>query len=379
MDSKSLRVLEFDKVLARVAAYTSFSGGEALTLNLSPTTDMATARRWQAQTAEGIRILDSQRDVTIGGARDVRRPADNALRGFTLLPEDFLTIRNTLIAAGNLRRQLLKSRQDNPELAHIASLIEDCPGLINKINETLDDRGDVLDSASQRLGKIRRDLHVTHDRIHDKLQKLMNSSMNQYLQEPIITMRAGRYVVPVRVEAKGRVKGIVHDQSGSGATVWMEPIGTVDLNNEYRGLQAQENDEIARILAALSAEVAEHGESLKRIVDRLAELDMIFARAKYASVTHAVPAEFVEWRTFPTPKPPRHANERARWEPPPPNLHPGSTVWIKGARHPLLPPGEVVPTDWTLDEETFLVLITGPNTGGKTVSLKTLGLMILMA
>ncbi|MCB8946175.1 MAG: Smr/MutS family protein, partial [Ardenticatenaceae bacterium] len=188
-----------------------------------------------------------------------------------------------------------------------------------------------------------------------------------------------RYVVPLKSDARGRVKGIVHDQSGTGATLWIEPLQTVELNNEYRGLQIQEQDEINRILAELSRKVAEQGDSVKRIVERMAELDLIFARARYANEMRGVEPEFVEWRTFPAPKPPKHANEREKWVPPPPNLHPGSTLWIKGARHPLLDSSTVVPTDLTVDEDTFVVLITGPNTGGKTVSLKTAGLMVLMA
>jgi DNA mismatch repair protein MutS2 len=183
----------------------------------------------------------------------------------------------------------------------------------------------------------------------------------------------------LRSDAKGRIKGIVHDQSGTGATLWVEPMQTVELNNEYRGLQIQEQDEINRILAELSRKVAEQGDAIKRIVERMAELDLIFARARYANAIRAVEPEFVEWRAFAEPRPPKHANERDKWTPPPPNLHPGSTIWVKGARHPLLDPHTVVPTDLTVDEETFIVLITGPNTGGKTVSLKTTGLMVLMA
>jgi len=208
---------------------------------------------------------------------------------------------------------------------------------------------------------------------------LLNSSMNQYLQEPIITMRSGRYVVPLRADAKGRVKGIVHDHSGSGATLWVEPMNTVELNNEYRGLHLREQEETNRILRELSTKVADQGQAIKRVVERMAELDLIFARAQFAAVIEAVEPQFVPWRTFEAPKPPKHVHGAEKWTPPPPNLHPGSTIWIKGARHPLLDPETVVPTNLTLDEDTFTVLITGPNTGGKTVSLKTAGLMVLMA
>jgi len=379
MDEKSLHTLEFHKILDILADYTSFNGGAALARALRPTDDLAEAERWQAETAEAVHLWDSGADVTIGGTRDVRRPVDNALRGFTLLAEDFLDIRSTLVAARTLKRKLLKLEDQYPHLADIAHLIEECPGLVSAITETLDDRGNVLDSASDRLANIRKSLRVAHGRIQDKLQSLVSSSASQFLQEPIITMRGGRYVVPLKAEYKGRIRGVVHDQSSSGATLWVEPLSTVEMNNEYRTLLLREQEEVNRILAALSGRVADQGDPLKRIVERMAELDLVFARAKYAIKLEAVPPEFVSWRTFPPPRPPKHANERAKWQPPPPNPHPGSTIWIRAARHPLLDPETVIPTDLLVDEDTFLVLITGPNTGGKTVSLKTVGLMVLMA
>lgn len=379
MDPKSFRTLEFDKVRAILTEYTSFSAGEELARKLTPTDDRREAEQWQAETAEAIELLETRSNVTIGGARDVRGAANNAQRGFTLPAEDLLDVRNTIIAARNLRRRLLKAADDFPRLADIADLIEECHGLVSAISSTLDDRGEVLDSASTRLAKIRQQQRTVHGRIQEKLQSILHGSLGQYLQEPIITTRSGRYVLPVKAEAKGRVKGIVHDQSGSGATLWMEPMGTVELNNEYRELQLQEEEEVQRILADLSAQVGEQGDAVKRVVDRMAELDLIFARARYAMVVDGIRPEFVDWREFEEPQPPKHANERAKWTPPPPNLHPGSTVWVKGARHPLLDPNLVVPTDLTVDEDTFTVLITGPNTGGKTVSLKTLGLMVIMA
>ena len=379
MDTKSLHTLEYHKVLSILAGYTSFSAGEDLAHKLQPTTDQILAEQWQQETAESLLLLDTHPNITIGGARDVRCAADNSLRGFTLPAEDLLDIRGTLVAARQLKRQLIKVAEEFPYLAAIAELIEECPGLVDSISSTIDERGEVLDSASAKLAKIRGDLRTVHGRIQEKLQRLLSSSQNQWLQEPIITMRSGRYVVPVKSDAKGRIKGIVHDQSGSGATVWVEPIATVDLNNEFRGLQMSEQAEVERVLAQLSAQVADVAEPIIRIVERMAELDLIFARAKYAAIIKGVPPHFVDWREVAQAKPPKHANELAKWSPPPPNLHPGSTIWIRGARHPLLPPNEVIPTDLTLGDDIFTVLITGPNTGGKTVSLKTTGLMVLMA
>ncbi len=377
MDEKSLHILEFDKVLEQLAAHTSFSAGEALARELSPTSDADVARRRQAETREAVTLFEEGSSITIGGARDVRPAVDNAMRGYTLQPEDFLDVRSTLIAARTLRRQLLKLDERCPHLANVANLIEECPGLVSAIGETLDEeRGEVLDTASDRLANIRRSLRVVHGRIHDKLEGLIGSSMNRYLQEPIITSRGGRYVVPLKAEYKGRIKGIVHDQSSSGATLWIEPMNTVELNNEYRSLQLQEEEELQRILAELSAKVADQGESVKRVVDRMAELDLIFARAHYALAKEAVEPTFVEWRTY---RPSKRGRQEEDDQEALRQRHPGSTVWIRGARHPLLEPETVVPTDLLLDEDVFLVLITGPNTGGKTVSLKTTGLMVVMA
>ena len=379
VDQKSLTTLEFNKIREIVAGYANFSGGRDLALALQPTTEVEQAREWQAETREAVSLFESDSGVTIGGARDVRRAAENALRGFILPAEDFLAIQATIVAGRNLRRQLLRLEDRVPHLAAIAMLIEECRGIVSAITNTLDERGEVLDSASPRLAKVRQEQRAVHGRIQDKLQRILNSSMAQFLQEPIITQRGGRYVIPVRADAKGRLKGIVHDQSGSGATLWVEPLGTVDLNNEYRGLLMEEQEEIQRILRVLSNLVADQADAIKRVVERMAELDLIFARANYALVTNAVEPTFLPWRENKQPRPPRHRNERDKLPELPRIMHPGSTIWIKAARHPLLDPRTVVPTNLTLEEDVFIVLITGPNTGGKTVSLKTMGLMAIMA
>ncbi|KAA3663687.1 MAG: endonuclease MutS2, partial [Chloroflexi bacterium] len=379
MDNKSLHTLEYNKVLKILAGYTSFSAGTDLAFNLHPTTDQIEAEMWQTETREAMLLLDTHTNITIGGSRDVRRAVDNAERGFTLPADDLLEVRDTIVAARNLKRQLIKAQDDFPHLAATAELIEECRGLVSSISQTIDERGEVLDSASTKLAKLRQEQRIVYGRIQDKLQKLLTSNASSHLQEAIITQRNGRYVVPLRAESKGRIKGIVHDHSGSGATLWIEPLATVENNNEYRSLQIKEQDEIQRILAELSDKIAQQGDAIKRVVERMAELDLIFARARYSSMINGVEPQFLEWREFEQPRPPKHANERAKWTPPPPNLHPGSSIWIKGARHPLLEPETVVPTDLTLDEDIFTVLITGPNTGGKTVSLKTAGLMVLMA
>lgn len=301
MDEKSLRTLEFHKVKEILAGYTSFSAGEDLARKLVPTNDLDEARSWQAETREAIELFETHTNITIGGARDVRQPADNAELGFILRAEDLQAIQATIVAARDLRRHLLKLEDEAPHLADTAGLIEECPGIVSAISRTIDERGEVLDSASTKLAKIRQEQQVVYGRIQDKLQRLLNSSMSQYLQEPIITMRGGRYVIPLRADAKGRVKGIVHDHSGSGATLWVEPMNTVELNNEYRELQLREQDEITRILRELSALVGEQGASIKRVVERMAELDLIFAKANYSSAIDAVAPQFETWHHSPRP------------------------------------------------------------------------------
>ena len=220
----------------------------------------------------------------------------------------------------------------------------------------------MLDSASEKLLTIRRELRVAHERLLSKLQRLINDPKNAtVLQEALITQRNGRYVVPLRADSKGKLKSIVHDQSASGATLFVEPIGVVELNNAYQEAQLAERDEVRRILAELSSHIGEHHEALTVMLEALAEFDLVLACARYADDTHAVEPLLVPFR-----KPDEHH-------------HPGSTIRLIKARHPLLDPERVVPIDVEFDEQTFSVVITGPNTGGKTVTLKTVGLLVVMA
>ena len=360
MDSKSLKTLEFDKVLAKLAGYTSFSAGRALALELIPSADYETVIRWQAETREAKTLLEGDNRVAIGGARDVRASAEHTRRGVILTVSALIEIKNTLIAARDLKRAILRQPERHPHLTVIAEQIEECPGLVNQISAVIDERGELLDTASPLLSQLRRKLQTVHDRIQEKLRSLINGSSAQYLQEPLISTRGGRYVIPLRADHKGRIKGIIHDQSASGATLWIEPLHTVDLNNEYRSVQLEEIKEVERILAELSEQVAVYATPIKRVVDAMAQFDLIFSRARYAMELDAVEPIFEPWRTLPPP-------------------HPGSTLWVRSARHPLLDANYVVPTQFLVEPEIFTVLITGPNTGGKTVALKNIGLMVLMA
>jgi DNA mismatch repair protein MutS2 len=233
--------------------------------------------------------------------------------------------------------------------------------LVDKITKTISDRGDVLDSASEKLGDIRREMKITYERMMSRMQRFISdSSTAKMLQEPIITQRNGRNVLPLRAEFKGRIKAVIHDQSSSGATLFIEPLAVVEWNNRYRELELEERDEVRRILAELSFAVAEYAETLESIVKVMAELDLAFMCARYSQDMDAAEPQLVSFR-----------EQEGR--------HPGSTIRLFKARHPLLDPKTVVPIDVELDQETYALIITGPNTGGKTVTLKTIGVLSLMA
>jgi DNA mismatch repair protein MutS2 len=367
MDEKHLETLEFPKILARLAECADFSAGRALALALRPATDLDEARARQQETSEARRLLDVQGTIGVGGARDVRPRLEAAVRGATLSPAELLEVADTLVSGRNLKRTLTQSADELPRLAAIAARIETCPGVVGEIERCLDGRGEVVDGASPRLARIRAELRVAHDRLMDRLNRILAAPRNAlFLQEALVTQRHGRYVIPLKTDFKGRIPGIVHDQSRGGATLFIEPLATVELNNRWRELQLEEEREVERILAQLSALVAEEAPFIVRTVEALAELDLAFARARYAEDIDAVEAQLVPFE-----KPPSAADALAH--------HPGSVLRLMRARHPLLGPATVVPIDVYLTENYYSIVMTGPNTGGKTVALKTIGLLTLMA
>jgi DNA mismatch repair protein MutS2 len=362
MDVKSFDVLELQLILDRLERWAAFSASKELARALSPTVDFEQVQRRQAETSEARLLLSHIPDLTIGGAHDMRPSAKAAARGKVLEPTELLDLKSTLIAARNLKRIFEKSEVTLPVLSAEVDKMELAPGLIDSISKTLDDRGEVLDSASEKLAKTRRDMRVAHDRITDKLQGMISDpKIARMLQEPIITQRDGRFVIPLQADFKGRIKAVIHDQSASGATLFIEPLRVVDLNNELRELRLGERDEIRRILAELSSQVGEFADEISATVGVLATIDLAFAKARYAD---AIKANEPILKDF--------SSDGKKG-------HPGSTLSLLAARHPLLDPNIVVPIDFTLDTETFALVITGPNTGGKTVSLKTVGLLALMA
>jgi DNA mismatch repair protein MutS2 len=365
MDQKTLYTLDYPKIRERVASYTAFAASADKARSLQPTADIDEARRRQEETAEAVQLLLSNHDLTIGGARDVREPVDLALHGGVLTPNDLLDVKSLLIAARTLARTFERIGNQYPNLTEIAIQLPQPPGLIDTITRVLSERGEIMDSASDKLADIRHDLRITHERLLTKLQHMVSDPRyTPFLQEAIITQRDGRYVLPLRSEFKGRIKSIVHDQSSSGATLFVEPLNVVDANNQYRELQLAERDEERRILAELSQQVGIHAAEILDTVDLVAELDLAFARAKYADDLRAVQPELHAL-------PEKSGSAQVG--------HPGSIIRLYDARHPLLDQHTVVPVDVELDPQTYAMIITGPNTGGKTVTLKTVGLLALMA
>jgi DNA mismatch repair protein MutS2 len=362
MDPKTHTTLELKAVLERLAAHTAFSASKAAALALRPVRDLEEIQERQAATSEARLLLSINDNLSVGGARDIRPLVEAAEREALLEPTQLLDIKSTLISSRTLRRTFEKAEGQYPILTAFAGALSGGEGLIDAINRTLDERGSILDSASPALASIRSQIRVTHDRLTTKLQKIISSSkVAPMLQEPIITQRDGRYVIPLRSEFKGRIRAVIHDQSSSGATLFIEPLQVVELNNEVRELELAERDEIRRILGELSAIVAQQGEDLIASVEALAALDLAFAKARYAEVLRANEPEMLPF------------DERGS------DRHPGSVMRLVNARHPLLDPESVVPIDLVLDPECYSLVITGPNTGGKTVTLKTAGLLVLMA
>jgi DNA mismatch repair protein MutS2 len=362
MDSKSLTTLELPIILEKLAEYAAFSASKEGVRSLEPLTDLHEVEILQKETTESRHLLNINPGLTVGGAHDVRPKVEAASRNAVLDPVDLMDIKATMISARNLKRLLESSKENTPILTDRAEGLVMIPGLVDSISNTLDERGNVLDSASEALARIRRDLHINHERLNSKLQKLIsNPNIVHMLQEPIITQRDGRFVIPLRAEFKGRIRSVIHDRSSSGATLFIEPLSVVDLNNQVRELELAERDEIRRILAELSSFIGAHSAQITVTVETLASLDLAFAKARYAEELDANEPILHPWPTM------RDGN------------HPGSRLRLIAARHPLLKPDQVVPIDLILEGETYALVITGPNTGGKTVALKTAGLLVSMA
>jgi DNA mismatch repair protein MutS2 len=377
---QTLETLEFPKIREQLARHTAFSASRELALALLPSTDAYEIRLRLRSTSEARRLLDERPDVSIGGARDVRAPVGRARRGGVLEAGQFLEIGGTLASSRRLRVTLAKLDEAIfPQLRELAEDLPTLPALEDQIARTIGDDGAVLDSASPKLGHLRAEVRIAFGRLQEKLQNIISSTQySDALQEPIITVRNGRYVVPVKSGSKRVVRGLVHDQSASGATLYVEPMAVVELNNKWRQLQLEEEEEVARILAELSELVGAEATRIIAGVEALAAIDLAFAKAKYATNLRCVEPEIVEGLTTED----RGLSQASLDETASDDsvLSPQSSPLIlTQARHPLLDQARVVPTDLHLGGAFRILLITGPNTGGKTVALKTTGLLALMA
>lgn len=344
--------LELDKVLEKLADYTACADARAMALETQPQTDLSLARALMNQTRDAHMLLARFGGPAFGGLKNVNNALRRAQAG------SVLTMRELLDVASVLRtiRGIAQWRDSN---AGVESGLDALFGALTP-NKYLEDaifsailsEEEIADNASPELAHIRRKIRVQESRIREQLEKMTRSSAySKYLQENIITMRDGRYVVPVKVEHRADVPGLVHDTSSSGATVFIEPMAVVTANNEIKVLQSEERDEIDRILTALSETAGSFCDSIENSYACAVELNVIFAKAQMAyGMKAAVP-----------------------------ELNDDGIVDLRAARHPLIDPRRVVPVDIRLGEDFSTLVITGPNTGGKTVSIKTLGLLTLMA
>ncbi|MGQ0607691.1 MAG: endonuclease MutS2 [Chloroflexota bacterium] len=348
-DEGTLRALEFGAIVEQLAELTGFEPARELALALVPSPDPVLVGLLQDQTAEAGQLLDDQAQASIGGARDIRGALDRAGRGGRLTPAELIEIADTLEATRRFGERLAGWRA--PHLAELRDELDPAPELAARIGRSVDESGEILDSASSDLAAIRKRLRTSQDRVRERLNTMLRSTqLAGVIGEPIVTVRSGRYVIPIRAEGKGRVKGIVHDQSGSGATLFIEPLGVVELNNAWTEATLAQKREEERILDELSASVEERSASLRDSLAALARADLWMARARLGTRMDAV-----------RPTPVEDAAE------------------LLSARHPLLGAG-AVPIDLRLGDRFGYraLVVTGPNTGGKTVSLKTLGLLALM-
>ena len=362
ISEKTIDTLELHKILQELSRHTTFAAGEEFAFELYPSTEIEEVRLWQRETAEAVALLEEQSNITLRGARDVRDPVIRSQRGAIIEPSILLDIRYTLRRASTIKRTLGRMKAGFPLLSDLANELEECLELQNSIEKAIDDNGEIKDTASARLAIIRRDQKIAFERLQNKLNRIVSNKANQdKLQEAIVTTRNGRYVIPIKAEHKGKIKGIIHDSSSSGATLFIEPLDTVELNNKWRELQIAEEKEIRRILSDLTEEVAGECERIVRAVQVLGYLDLTFAKARYALEHACTQPAMVPIEALPS--------DSGR---------PGTVITLKQARHPLLK-GKVVPLDLGFDEDCWVLVVTGPNTGGKTVALKTLGLMVLMA
>ncbi len=348
MLKNSFKILEFDKILSRLRDCATSNFGKELAEKIEPSDDFETVKENLSLTTEAVKIF-ALSSPPLGGFRDVREVFKKIRLGSIAEAEEFLDILSTMYTMRQVKTFFKESEIDAPKLKFRAAQLEILGNLERQLDNSVDEHGNIRDTASTELQKIRRELKSAQNRIKTEIFNILHDASKQkFFQDAIVTMRGDRYVLPVKLEYKSQFAGIVHDQSATGATVFIEPMSVVNLNNSVKELEAAERHEVARILRTLSDSVRKNLDLLTNNIKILADVDLVFAKAKLArdlNATEPLLDKFTD---------------------------------LKSARHPLISPETVIPIDIQLGENFSMLLVTGPNTGGKTVSMKTLGLLALM-
>ena len=351
MNQKVLKTLEYHKIIEKLTEYAASEPGKRLCRELEPSSDFEEIVQAQAETADAVARVRQKGSVSFAGISDIGGSLKRLEIGSSLSIHELLAVSSLLTCAARAKNYGRRQESELPDdsLDEMFRSLEPLTNVNNEITRCIISEEEVADDASPGLRHVRRQMKITGDRVHTQLNAILNSSRTM-LQDPVITMRDGRYCLPVKAEYKSSFQGMVHDQSATGSTLFIEPMAIIKLNNELRELEIREQKEIEMVLAALSMELVPYVETILINLKLLTKLDFIFARAALA----------------------RHYNCSM------PTFNKNGYIHIKDGRHPLLDPKKVVPINVYLGKDFDLLIVTGPNTGGKTVSLKTVGLFTLM-
>ena len=352
MNQKALKTLEFDKIIHILTAHAASEGAKEMCRKLVPYDNINDVERAQRETADALRRVYRKGSVSFGGIRDIRGSLKRLEIGGILGMGELLQIMSLLETAGKIRQygQRVADDTSRDSLDESFEFLDPVPTLASEIRRCILADDEMADDASSALLQIRRSMRQMNDKVHNTLNSMVNGSARSYLQDPVVTMRDGRYCLPVKAEHRSQVPGMIHDQSSTGSTLFIEPMAVIKLNNDFKELLMKEQQEIEKILSVLSEKAAAVTEILTEDYRILTALDFIFARAMMAKDMKATRPIFNTDRQ----------------------------IHIKDGRHPLLDPKKAVPITVRLGDDFDLLIITGPNTGGKTVSLKTVGLFTLM-
>jgi DNA mismatch repair protein MutS2 len=352
MNQKALKTLEYNKIIEQLEALASSSIGKEMCHNLLPSTDIETILEIQTQTSDAMKRIYQKGSISFSGVKDIRASLKRLTIGSVLNAGELLKICILLETTSKIKSYSKKENPDTPDdsLEEFFTSLEPIHPLYSKIRTCIVSEEEISDDASSTLKHIRRSIKNANDKIHAQLNSMVNGSVRTYLQDAVITMRNGRYCIPVKAEHKGHVPGMVHDHSSTGSTIFIEPMSVVKLNNDIKELMLQEQDEIEKILAVLSELAAGYTDILEDDFVTLTKLDFIFAKGQLSIQYKGSEPEF----------------------------NTEGIIDLKNSRHPLLDKNKVVPINIRLGSDFDLLIVTGPNTGGKTVSLKTVGLLTLM-